>query len=350
MKRFACLAVLAYSTFAVAQSAPAPSSSSTVDVKFFADIAMKLEKAEEKAKHDALDAANNYRQAAEMKVRQKLASRPDYKTAQDDLMTAQRVQGEARSLKDAQLIVASTSRVSQATAKLKDLEDSAMAADMDVQAARSIIDKLQPPVAKPLPVTPETPVAGSPLPGGGTQTITSNASASGPVQNAGAKPTHRPTPTTIEIGQTRDELVAFLNLNRGRYRVIAFNASRPSGWTGVEYTGNVQRNTNIRGSSQTNTQFNGGPTDSVNTNGTSATNVNINERGQVAAHRVGSKVEYATIATLGSHTVVVGYHRNALGGTSADAEVQEYQTGTVQVLLVDDVIAQVSANANINAR
>lgn len=349
MKRLAYPLLLALSIPAFAQTTTPPPAA-TVDIKFFADIAMKLEKAEEKARHDALDAANNYRQAAEMKVRQQLAVKPEYKAAQDELATAQRVQGEARTLKDAQLIVASTSRVSQATANLKDMEDAALATDMDVQAARSIIDKLQSSAPKPLPVTPETPIAGSPLPGGGTQTIMGNASASATAQSAGSKPTHRPTPTTIEIGQTRDELLAFLNANRGHYRVIAFNASRPAGWTGVEYIGNVQRNVNVRGSIQTNTQVNGGPTDSVNTNGTAATTANINEHGQVSSHRLGSKVEYATIATLGAHEVVVGYHRNALGGTSPDREVQEYQTGTVDVLLVDDVIAQVSANTNINAR
>ena len=324
MKLNACL-TLAFCATALAQSAPPPHPVTELEVKFFADNAVRADQAAEKARREALNTATAYLQAAQMRCRQKLATDPDYKSASDSMETAQRVLTESRSLNNAQLQVAASAQCNQASAKVKSMEDAAMAADIDVLAAQSIIDRMQPPT---LTIPREAPVAGSPT----NATVAGQATAAASVANGGANAQaipgkRKPVPTTLEIGMTRVELLAFLNRNSGHYKVISFNASKPVDSSSEQVTTNTQQVGANR--------ENGGPT--VTQSGQTQV---ASQTERTISH---AKTEYVTIAYLETHTVVVGSHRNVLGGMSEDTAPRSFQTGTIRVTLVDDVISSVGS-------
>jgi hypothetical protein len=327
--------VLLLSACAITQAAPNSSAPAPVhqindqDVKFYADIATKATVSAEKAKKEAMSNANLYLMIAQQRCRQQLASRPDYKTASQSLETAKRVLDEARTLNNPQLQVAASSQFTQASQNVKQLEDAAMDSDIDIRAAHALLQQLDPALAPP-PAQPQLQTAATGSPG---QNAMATAQGSATVMGAGALPRQQPPvrkrrPTNIELGMSREDLVTFVRLNSSHYKVIRFSTQRPVS-SRTEQVVRQQQGLNA-------TVTNGGP---ANTESGQSANTTTTQ-----TRTTGAKTEFVEIAVLQARTVVVGSHRNVLGGFTQDTETQMLPSGRINVTLVDDVVTEVNSN------
>jgi hypothetical protein len=140
-------------------------------VKSYADAASKAEQALEKVKTDARANATSYRQAAEMRCRQKLESKPEYKAAAEVVAKAQGVLADSRTMSP-QARAAADANLNSINAALKKMEADAFAADPDVRAAKAMLERLsgapqlaaQPPTITTPPIAPAAPVNATTLP------------------------------------------------------------------------------------------------------------------------------------------------------------------------------------------
>jgi len=311
-------------------------------MKFYSEAAMKAEQAAQKAKREALAAATFYEQVAEIRVKQKMDADPQHKAASDTLATATRVLNEARQLNNPQLQVAASSQFNQADQSLKQMEAVAIASDVDVQAAKAILARLDDPQQQPQPIPPGViAVASTPPPPNPGQDLTNPGTSPVPFNAGPDKPDARKTkakkkrPTMIEIGMTRDDLLAFVGGN-SHYKVVRFAADKPVSTIDRDTVihRQVSGSANIVG---TGTVSSGSAVGSANTT--------VAEQEHTTIKR--DKSEYVVIQILEAQQVVTSVKRAAFGGgTETETEPRLMPAGTMTVTLTDDVVSAVGAADN----
>jgi hypothetical protein len=110
-------------------------------VKSYADAASKAEQALEKVKTDARANATSYRQAAEMRCRQKLESKPEYKAVAEEVAKVRGALADSRDMSP-QAKATADANLNSLNAALNKMETDAFAADPDVRAAKAMLERL----------------------------------------------------------------------------------------------------------------------------------------------------------------------------------------------------------------
>jgi DNA repair exonuclease SbcCD ATPase subunit len=147
----------------------------------------------------------------------------------------------------------------------------------------------------------------------------------------GQKAGYKKPPETIEIGMTKDEVIAFVKAHSA-LQVISISAS-----AGISKSS--QQTTVKRLSSDINQRTeNGGPVHRTTAEGDNESKV------QVDTVRVAGKQERMVIGRYATHSEQSGTQRNALGGSSPVYTKVEREEGRISVTLVDGIVTEVSAN------
>lgn len=147
--------------------------------------------------------------------------------------------------------------------------------------------------------------------------------AAGPSQPAVAqpppapKPAPRKIPTAIEVGMTRDDLMAFLDRYHEKFRI--------SGVSTHDSPRSTIRQTTV--TSDTN-------------NGPASTRTETVETTHTGARR-----DHLTIDVMAPQQVPAGWHRDALGHRVEDFNTELRRVGWIWVTLVDDVVTAVDSHS-----
>jgi hypothetical protein len=147
----------------------------------------------------------------------------------------------------------------------------------------------------------------------------------------GQKETFKKAPETIEIGMTKEDVVAFVKAHPA-LQVISVSAS-----AGVNRS-SQQTIVRRRTSDASQRTENDGPAQRATAKGDNESKV------EVDTVHVAGKQERMVIARYGSHSEQSGSQRNALGGSTPTFRTVEREEGRISVTLVDGVVTEVNAN------
>lgn len=157
-----------------------------------------------------------------------------------------------------------------------------------------------------------------------------------------AKANRRP-PRTIEVGMTREELMAYLNTHH-EYKMVAQHVETPAGRSIHQTT---VRRTEAAEASATGNGAVGPDGTRLASNGNQLVTQQQAARGAVTESvensQGGSKIEHMTLRTFRTISVSVGSHKNVLGGYTEDFENRSIPAGSLEVTLTDDVISAIDA-------
>jgi hypothetical protein len=142
------LAVVMISSVCAAGVGTSPLDPSATDLRSLAAQATTAKKAADQAHEEAKTAAVLYLQAAEAHCREILAGDPDYSNTAANMEVAKHDLSEARSSGDVRREMDASSRLNQAAAKAREMDEQMMRSDQDVADARAILAHLDGPTTR----------------------------------------------------------------------------------------------------------------------------------------------------------------------------------------------------------